>query len=415
MIGIGMAMRLNATKQTPTQRAINILTSSGPGAWYDPSDLATLFQDSAGTTPVTAVEQPVGLVLDKSKGLVLGAELVANGDFANGNTGWVRSLTSWDASTGSMVNDGTNAVGTQCQQNGVITAGKTYRIEFDLTRTSGTLNVWLNGSQLVQFGIATSGRKTFTIAATVSGNFMVEASIGAVLAVDNVTVRELPGNHLIQPTATSRPTLKQDENGLYHLHFDGVDDSLYSAASIDFTSTDKMTVFAGLHKASDTGVGTVVELSADASVNDGAFSYWNNGAAPGADAAAFRGSVVVSPTAALPAPDTKVVSLVGDIAADTALIRHNGVQVGSSVADQGTGNFGNYPLYIGRRNNASLPFNGRLYPLAIKGKALSAGEITTVEAFVKTKTGAYDPTLQALLTEAGNELATESDLYIEME
>lgn len=49
------------------------------GAWYDPSDLTTLFQDSAGTTPVTLspMEQPVGLMLDKSKGLALGAELVA--------------------------------------------------------------------------------------------------------------------------------------------------------------------------------------------------------------------------------------------------------------------------------------------------------------------------------------------------
>jgi len=36
------------------------------GAWYDPSVLTTLFQDSAGTTPVTAVEQPVGLMRDKS-------------------------------------------------------------------------------------------------------------------------------------------------------------------------------------------------------------------------------------------------------------------------------------------------------------------------------------------------------------
>lgn len=36
------------------------------GAWYDPSDLLTLFQDSAGTTPVTAVGQPVGKMLDKS-------------------------------------------------------------------------------------------------------------------------------------------------------------------------------------------------------------------------------------------------------------------------------------------------------------------------------------------------------------
>jgi hypothetical protein len=36
------------------------------GAWYDPSDLTTLFQDSAGTTPVTASGQPVGKMLDKS-------------------------------------------------------------------------------------------------------------------------------------------------------------------------------------------------------------------------------------------------------------------------------------------------------------------------------------------------------------
>jgi len=36
------------------------------GAWYDPSDFATLYQDSAGTTPVTALGQPVGLMLDKA-------------------------------------------------------------------------------------------------------------------------------------------------------------------------------------------------------------------------------------------------------------------------------------------------------------------------------------------------------------
>ena len=36
------------------------------GAWYDPSDLTTMFQDSAGTTPVTAPAQSVGRILDKS-------------------------------------------------------------------------------------------------------------------------------------------------------------------------------------------------------------------------------------------------------------------------------------------------------------------------------------------------------------
>lgn len=37
-----------------------------PGFWFDPSDFSTLYQDSAGTTPVTAAGQSVGLIRDKS-------------------------------------------------------------------------------------------------------------------------------------------------------------------------------------------------------------------------------------------------------------------------------------------------------------------------------------------------------------
>lgn len=36
------------------------------GVWYDISDITTLFQDSAGTIPVTAAGQTVGKILDKS-------------------------------------------------------------------------------------------------------------------------------------------------------------------------------------------------------------------------------------------------------------------------------------------------------------------------------------------------------------
>ena len=51
---------------TPPFSPIDLFQNNEQGAWYDPSDLSTMFQDSAGATPVTADGQPVGLILDKS-------------------------------------------------------------------------------------------------------------------------------------------------------------------------------------------------------------------------------------------------------------------------------------------------------------------------------------------------------------
>ena len=45
---------------------VSLFAQGEPGVWYDPSDFSTMFQDAAGTVPVTAVEQPVGRILDKS-------------------------------------------------------------------------------------------------------------------------------------------------------------------------------------------------------------------------------------------------------------------------------------------------------------------------------------------------------------
>jgi hypothetical protein len=44
----------------------SLFRSGVEGAWHDPSDLATLFQDVAGTLPVTADGDPVALMRDKS-------------------------------------------------------------------------------------------------------------------------------------------------------------------------------------------------------------------------------------------------------------------------------------------------------------------------------------------------------------
>ena len=52
--------------QKPLTQVVRQIVQRDNGAWFDPSDMSTMYQDAAGTTPVTAVEQPVGKILDKS-------------------------------------------------------------------------------------------------------------------------------------------------------------------------------------------------------------------------------------------------------------------------------------------------------------------------------------------------------------
>lgn len=45
----------------------------------------------------------------------------------------------------------------------------------------------------------------------------------------------------------------------------------------------------------------------------------------------------------------------------------------------GTGNYGNYPLYIGRRAGTSLPFNGHIYSLIGIGRLTTDSETAIIE------------------------------------
>ena len=53
-------------RQKPLPQVVRQIVQRDNGAWLDPEDMSTMFQDAAGTTPVTALEQPVGRWLDKS-------------------------------------------------------------------------------------------------------------------------------------------------------------------------------------------------------------------------------------------------------------------------------------------------------------------------------------------------------------
>lgn len=53
------------------------------------------------------------------------------------------------------------------------------------------------------------------------------------------------------------------------------------------------------------------------------------------------------------------------------------------------GNFGNYPLFIGARNNASFFFTGWLTSLIVRGAQSTQSQIEATESWVNGKTGAY--------------------------
>ncbi len=64
-LGLGLGLPFGRAKMIRFD-PLTLFANGEQGAWYDPSDITTLFQDSAGSTPVTAAGQPVGRVVDKS-------------------------------------------------------------------------------------------------------------------------------------------------------------------------------------------------------------------------------------------------------------------------------------------------------------------------------------------------------------
>jgi len=173
-----------------------------------------------------------------------------------------------------------------------------------------------------------------------------------------------------------------------YLRFDGIDDSMYTPANLNLSGTDKVSVFAGVRKLSDV-FSIVAELSSSVSANNGTFGLWPPGFS-GNWAFASKGTTLREPTISLPAPNTSVLTGIGDISGDIATLRANGV-ASTNTGDQGAGNYGTYPLFIGARNNASSWLNGHLYSLIIAGSAVSAGNISATEQWVAGKTGLVLP------------------------
>ena len=478
----------------------NWFAAGEQGAWYDPSDLTTLFQESAGTTPVTLspMEQPVGLMLDKSKGLVLGSELVTNGDFSNGSTGWLAQ----GVGATLVVNNGVATITNGTVEASLLVpnvpANSWFYVSIDVTALNITGTIYFvtpSGSQvsnIPKIGLGKLQGYFYSGTGTAIRIACGTATAGASFSVDNISIKQIAGNHAFQSDATpgKRPLLSARVNLLlatatlstqsvttvatnYALAFTGAgtvtlsgtatgtlsagsntftatagtltltvsgsvtladlrptnsgallppyqrvntatdydtvgfplylkcngSSSAMSTNSINFTVTDKMTVVTGVRKLSDVLDGIVCELSADVNTNIGSFAIL----APLSSVTnrlgfSLRGSVGrtnrVTNSTDYPAPTTLVLSSSYDLAASTSaneiLPRVNSViptLTTTGAADSGTGNFGNYPLYIFSRAGTSIWFNGQFYGAIIRGAQSDTASVVQTENYMAKQTG----------------------------
>jgi hypothetical protein len=170
------------------------------------------------------------------------------------------------------------------------------------------------------------------------------------------------------------------------------------ATAFQNIGTDKMTVFAGVRKLSDAAFGALTELG-NWGTNVNGFNF----AAPSSAAPNYGMSLLDTsgdyPTnryTTYSSPITNVLQGSFDRAKTTIATqivgRINGLNVTASStvsAPIAASNFGNLPLYIGMRNNASFPFNGWLTSLIVRGAQSTQSQIEATEAWVNGKTGAF--------------------------
>lgn len=134
----------------------------------------------------------IGVGASGSNGVkeALGAELITNGDFSNGATGWTVEA-GWTITGGKAVADGTGAVPTSLIQGAGAANSTTYRLTFDVSGyVSGTLDVVVGTVNLPDVTSNGTYSVDFTTAATQNGVLFLQAYtfIGE---VDNVSLREI--------------------------------------------------------------------------------------------------------------------------------------------------------------------------------------------------------------------------------
>ena len=351
MFGLALGRMGRVGALTDAQKIAALFANSEPGAWYDPADLSTLFQDSAFTVPVTAVEQPVGGILDLS----------GRGNHASMATTTKRPVYSRRVNL-------LLATATLATQS-ITTSAGAYSFVF-----SGTGSVTLSGAAAGVYGAGTHSITCTagTLLLTVSG------------AVQDASFHLLIDSHLVYQGINTATDYDADPSKFpAYLRFDGVDDAMQTG-NIDFTGTDKMTVWAGVTKIGDAVRNPIIEVGGYG-VAQG-FGLYSSPQSAANQMQAFHAAAneVHVYAAGTPPNANYVLGLQSDLSAPKIAIRRSGVAAAESTASPGVGTYGNLPASIGS-GTGGFYFNGRLYSLIVRGAQTPLSQIEATEAYIKQK------------------------------
>ena len=230
MIGVGVGTSLLAVSMglsTPTFDPASLWSGGAQGVWLRPSIADVSFVDHVGQTPNPAANQTVGLLFDVSQGLARGPNLISNGDFTSGISGW----SSFQGATLSHTGNALRIVGNGslsfpgANQSISTILGRWYEVFYDCTSVSvGSVGVEISPNSTAGpggFGWSAGGvgRKTTygpSAAATMWVRPISSAS-NSDFVVDNVVAREIAGRHASQATVANRPLLRVGGNGVRFL------------------------------------------------------------------------------------------------------------------------------------------------------------------------------------------------------
>jgi hypothetical protein len=187
---------------------------------------------------------------------------------------------------------------------------------------------------------------------------------------------------------------------IHWLQFDGTNDAFVSAATLDLTGTDEVTVTAGVRKLTDDGDRRLLEFGIH-TVDSGSFKLL----APTSASAnyEFQAQGTSSQTAsytnaAVAAPHTGIVTGIAEISPAQTTLRVNGSQVATNTGSLGTGNFSSRGLSVGRAWNDAQFHNGNIYFILIRGALTSGADLTALEGFAAAKTGFTVPVITGVPT-----------------